>query len=208
MCGVIKTSRLPSNTGSETKPSRYHPALVALHWISAVLVLVALATGTFRLTATPNSSPDKIAQLSVHMTLGVAILVLTVARLAVRSKTPHPERASTGNVLLDKVAIATHHGLYVAIIFMALTGIVTAAAADLPAIMLAGSSEALPESFSELPSDGAWPLGGSPHRADSLAHTRRALSSPFSKGSAAAPSLVRTARLRKPSQKHAVQEGG
>jgi cytochrome b561 len=112
-----RTSRLPSNTGSETKPSRYHPALVALHWISAVLVLVALATGTFWLTATPNSSPDKIAQLSVHMTLGVAILVLTVARLAVRSKTPHPSRAS-----------------------------------DLPAIMLAGSGEALPESFSELPS--------------------------------------------------------
>jgi cytochrome b561 len=151
MCGVIKTSRLPSNTGSETKPSRYHPALVALHWISAVLVLVALATGTFRLTATPNSSPDKIAHLTVHMTLGVAILVLALARLAVRSKTPHPDRASSGNVLLDKVAIATHYGLYVAIILMALTGIVTAAAADLPAIMLAGSSETLPESFSELP---------------------------------------------------------
>ena len=147
-----RTSRLPSNTGSETKPSRHHPALVTLHWISAVLVLVALATGTFWLTATPNSSPDKIAQLSVHMTLGVAILVLTLARLAVRSKTPQPERASSGNVLLDKLAIATHHGLYVAIILMAVTGIATAAAADLPAIMLAGSSEALPESFSALPS--------------------------------------------------------
>ena len=100
-----RTSRLPNNTGSETKPSRYHPALVTLHWISAVLLLVALATGTFWLTATPNSSPDKIAQLTVHMTLGVAILVLTLARLAVRSKTPQPERASSGNVLLDKLAI-------------------------------------------------------------------------------------------------------
>ena len=99
------TPRLPSNTGSETKPSHYHPALVALHWVSAVLVLVALATGTFWLTATPNSSPDKIAQLSVHMTLGVAILVLTLARLAVRSKTPQPERASSGNVLLDKLRL-------------------------------------------------------------------------------------------------------
>ena len=147
-----RTSRLPSNTGSETKPSRYHPALVTLHWISAALVLVALATGTFWLTATPKSSPDKIAQLTVHMTLGVAILVLTLARLAVRSKTPQPERASSGNVLLDKLAIATHHGLYVAIILMAVTGIATAAAADLPATMLAGSSEALPESFSALPS--------------------------------------------------------
>jgi cytochrome b561 len=146
-----KMSRPPSNTGSETKPSRYHPALVTLHWISAALVLVALVTGTFWLTPTPNSSPDKLAQLVVHMTLGVAILVLTVARLAVRGKTPQPERASTGNVLLDKLAIATHHGLYVAIILMAVTGIATAAAADIPTIMLAGSSESLPESFSELP---------------------------------------------------------
>jgi cytochrome b561 len=125
--------------------------LVTLHWISAVLVLVALATGTFWLTPIPNSSPDKIVQLALHMTLGVAILVLTVARLPVRSKTPQPGHASTGNVLLDKLAIATHHGLYVAIILMAVTGIATAVAADIPAIMLVGSSESLPESFSELP---------------------------------------------------------
>src|SRR5262245_26980823 len=197
-----KTSHPPSKHGSETKPSRYHSALVTPHWISAVLVLVALATGTFWLTATPNSSPGKIDQLAVHMTLGIAILVLTVARLTVRIKTPQPERTSTGNVLLDELASAIHHGLYVTIILMAGTGIATAVTADIPAIMFGGSSESLPESFSELPSRIAHGFLAQGLIALMLLHTLGA------KGSAAAPSLVRTALRRKASQQHTVQEGG
>jgi len=113
-----------------------------------VLILVALATGTFWLKATPNSSPDKIAH---HMALGIAILVLTVGRAAVRNITPLPERATAGHVLLDRLAVATHYGLYAAIILMAVSGIVTAAVADLPAVVFGGSSAPLPESFSNLP---------------------------------------------------------
>jgi cytochrome b561 len=146
-----KMSPPRSKTRSETKFLRYHPALVALHWISAVLILVALATGTFWLKATPNSSPDKIAQLAAHMALGIAILVLTVGRAAVRNITPLPERANAGHVLLDRLAVATHYGLYAAIILMAVSGIVTAAVADLPAVVFGGSSAPLPESFSNLP---------------------------------------------------------
>ena len=146
-----KVSHPRSKTGAETKFLRYHPALVALHWISAMLILVALATGTFWLKTTPNSSPDKIAQLAAHMALGIAILVLTVGRVAVRNITPLPERATAGHVLLDRLAVATHYGLYAAIILMAVSGIVTAAVADLPAVVFGGSSAPLPESFSNLP---------------------------------------------------------
>ncbi len=41
-------------------PRRYHPALVILHWLLALLVVVALATGTFVLKEMPNDSIDKI----------------------------------------------------------------------------------------------------------------------------------------------------
>jgi len=140
-----------SETGSETKVLRYHPAFVALHWISAALILVALANGTFWLKSTSNSSPDKIAQLAAHMALGMAILVLTIGRLVVRNITPLPERATARHVLLDRPAVATHYWLYAAIILMAVSGIVTAAMADLPAIVFGGSSARLPESFSNLP---------------------------------------------------------
>jgi cytochrome b561 len=147
-----KTSHPRNKTESETKLLRYHPALVVLHWILAVLILVALATGALRLKATSNSSPDKIAQLAAHMAFGIAILVLTVGRLVVRHITPLPERATNGHALLDRLAVATHYGLYAAIILMAISGIVTAAAADLPAVVLGGSGAPLPESFSNLPS--------------------------------------------------------
>src|SRR5262245_33709232 len=149
---LIKTSHPRSQSGSEIKPLRYHPASVALHWISAVLILVALATGTFWLKTTSNSSPDKIAQFAAHMALGITILVLTVGRLVVRKITSLPEPATAGHVLLDRLAVATHYGLYVSIILMAVSGLVTAAAVDLPAIVFGGSSVPLPESFSNLPS--------------------------------------------------------
>src|SRR5262245_18908941 len=137
--------------GSETKLLRYHPALVALHWILAVLIRIALATGALRLKATSNSSPDKITQLAAHMALGIAILVLTVARLVVRPIMPLPERATAGHVLLDRPAVATHCGLYAAIIFTAVSCIVTAAVANLPIVVFGGSGAPLPESFSNLP---------------------------------------------------------
>src|SRR5262245_57659982 len=146
-----KTSEPRSKTGSETELSRYHPMLVALHWVSAVLILVALATGAIWLKVTPNSSPDKIPQLAAHMALGVAILVLTVGRLVVRNITALPERATAGHVLLDRLAVATHYGLYAAIILMAISGIVTAAMASLPAFVFRASNSPLPESFSDLP---------------------------------------------------------
>src|SRR2546430_2846271 len=134
-----KVSHPRSKTGAETKFLRYHPALVALHWISAMLILVALATGTFWLKTTPNSSPDKIAQLAAHMALGIAILVLTVGRVAVRNITPLPERANAGHVLLDSLAVATHYGLYAPIILMPPTCTLTAPLAALPPVAFRGS---------------------------------------------------------------------
>src|SRR5262245_32059236 len=104
-----KASHSRSKTESERELLRYHPALAALHWISAVLILVAPVTGTFGLKATSNS-PDKVAQLAAHMALGIAILVITVGWLVVRNITPLPERASAGHVLLDRLAVATHYG--------------------------------------------------------------------------------------------------
>ena len=55
---------------------RYHPALVVLHWLVALLVLVGLVMGTFGLSTLPNSSPDKIGTLRGHMIAGGAILIL------------------------------------------------------------------------------------------------------------------------------------
>ena len=45
--------------------TRYHPLLVALHWLLAFLIIAALFAGFFLLARMPNSDPQKIRVLLV-----------------------------------------------------------------------------------------------------------------------------------------------
>lgn len=64
--------------------TRYHPLLVALHWLMALMILMALAAGGLFLANMPADSPDKVQGLGGHMAFGMAIGVLLVIRLATR----------------------------------------------------------------------------------------------------------------------------
>ena len=132
------------------QPARYHGALVALHWLLALLLIAALAIGTFALKTVPNSSPDKIDALRVHMIAGGLILLLTLLRLAVRLKTAHPAPASTGYALLDRLAPATHWALYGLVLLMAGSGVAMSVLAGLPGIVFGGVGS-LPVNFDALP---------------------------------------------------------
>ncbi len=132
------------------RPNRYHGALVALHWLLALLLIVALAMGTFALKSVPNSSPDKISALQGHMVAGGLILLLTLVRLAVRLKTTHPAPASTGNPMLDRLAPLTHWGLYGLVLLMAGSGVAMSVLAGLPGIVFGGVGS-LPVDFDALP---------------------------------------------------------
>ena len=132
------------------QPARYHGALVALHWLLALLLIAALAIGTFALKTVPNSSPDKIDALRGHMIAGGLILLLTLLRLAVRLKTAHPAPASTGYALLDRLAPATHWALYGLVLLMAGSGVAMSVLAGLPGIVFGGVGS-LPVNFDALP---------------------------------------------------------
>lgn len=128
-------------------PARYHPALVALHWLLAAGLLFALGMGTLSLKELPNTSPDKLFALRGHMAFGVALLLLTLVRLGVRLATRRPPPAATGSALLDRLARLVHGALYVVVILMAASGIALAVQAGLPGIVFGGSGAPLPESF-------------------------------------------------------------
>src|SRR5215467_5481106 len=89
----------------EVKPKRYHPALVTLHWLVAVLVLVNLYLGLFDLRPAllrgRGGFQIPTSTLAVHMATGIAILVLVVLRFIVRSTSKRPADATSGNGLLD-----------------------------------------------------------------------------------------------------------
>jgi cytochrome b561 len=109
-----------------TLVSRYHPLLVILHWFLAVFIIAALALGALVLAKIPNADPAKIEGLRAHMSGGMAILVLMLTRLVLRTGSAHPAPASAGHPLLDRLAWLSHRMFYVTVIAMASSGIIMA----------------------------------------------------------------------------------
>lgn len=130
---------------------RYHPLLVALHWLMALMILVALAAGGLILANMPPDSPDKVSGLGGHMIFGMAIGVLLILRLITRTRSTHPAQAQTGNALLDRIGGWTHWGFYALIAGMVGTGLATALGAGLFPIVYGGAAETLPEGLATLP---------------------------------------------------------
>jgi cytochrome b561 len=133
------------------KPSRYHPALVTLHWLLAAFILLALGLGMFVLKTIPNTSPQKLEALRAHMIGAGVILTLMVTRLAIRLLSARPEAATTGNPVLDRAAKISHLAFYGLVAGMIATGLATALLADLPSTVFGGSGAPLPESFAVFP---------------------------------------------------------
>jgi len=123
---------------------KYYPLLVAIHWLMALMILMALAAGGLVLANMPPDSPDKVQGLAGHMTVGMAIGVLLILRLVTRLRSTHPPHARTGNDLLDQVGRWTHWGFYLLVAGMVLSGLVTALGLGLFPIVYGGASETLP----------------------------------------------------------------
>jgi cytochrome b561 len=106
---------------ASSKPKRYSPVLVTLHWIIAILIFIEVI-----LAGAGEGGRAKFAGipiLGIHMIFGVTVLILLIARLIVRWNTQHPDWASTGNRFLDKVGELTHWALYFLAFSMTITGI-------------------------------------------------------------------------------------
>ena len=72
---------------------RYHPLLVALHWLMALMIILALVAGSVLLAGMPLG-PEKVEGLGGHMTIGMAIGALLLVRLLTRLNTTHPRCSS------------------------------------------------------------------------------------------------------------------
>ena len=87
-------------------PKRYCPLWVTLHWVIALLIFAAFYLG---ISTEDIPLTEKVGILRWHMPLGITVLLLMLVRLVVRWRTPHPEAATVGNALLDKIGEWTHY---------------------------------------------------------------------------------------------------
>src|SRR5579872_154744 len=136
-----------------TQVSRYHPALVVLHWALAFLIIAALALGALVMVKIPNTDPHKLEALRSHMSGGMAILVLMLIRLVIRARTAHPPTVSAGHPLLDRLAWLSHRMFYGTVIIMAGSGIIMALQTGLFDTVFLGNGN-LPADFWAFPVRG------------------------------------------------------
>jgi cytochrome b561 len=134
--------------------TRYHPALVVLHWLIALMVIGLLFAGKVILDGMPNTDPAKVQLLMFHMAGGMAVLALMLLRIALRRGTTAPPPAPTGNALLDRAGPLAHLALYLLVIAMSLSGFALSLMAGLPDIVFGGSGAPLPVDFGVY-----WPRG-------------------------------------------------
>ena len=92
---------------------RYDRATVAAHWLTAILVVAQWCTAHM-IDWAPRGAP-RVPMRSVHLTLGVLLAVLIVARIVWRLTKGRRLPAADGPAL-HAVAKATHYALYALVV--------------------------------------------------------------------------------------------
>jgi len=99
--------------------SRYSSGAIALHWLIAAALLFEIGLG-WRMEGPPG--PQSFAVFQLHKSVGITILLLTLARVAWRLTHRPPPFPATMKRWERALARVTHFGFYVALIGLPLTG--------------------------------------------------------------------------------------
>ena len=131
--------------------TRYHPNLVVIHWVMLILIVMAWTSGQFVLEHTPNSDPEKIDALRMHMTVGLIVGALLILRLITKLRSEQPPHAKTGFAFMDKAGVWAHWAFYLVILLIVASGIGTALFTGLIETVFQGSGAPLPDNFDDVP---------------------------------------------------------
>ena len=105
--------------------TRYSLTAQALHWLTVLLLLAILPVAW--VMASMPTNPNVGLYYTAHKSLGVTILLVTLARLAWRAAHPAPPLPGGTPRALELVGRANHWLLYALLVLMPLTGYVTSA---------------------------------------------------------------------------------
>jgi cytochrome b561/polyisoprenoid-binding protein YceI len=99
-------------------PLQYSKAAILLHWALALALAFQIGLG-WRLDDVPDA--QKFASYQLHKSIGITILVLTLARIAVRYYKPRPAPAADMG-WAKRLSKITHAGLYAFMLGVPLSG--------------------------------------------------------------------------------------
>lgn len=133
----------------KSNTSTYGNVAVSIHWLSAFLIVVMLGSG-FRAGQTVDPMA-KAEILRIHAPLGIAVLVLTLARLVWWWKfDTKPMPTGTSPAWQENAARAVHALLYIVILGMTASGIGMFVLSGAGPILFGGAGGVLPD-FAEFP---------------------------------------------------------
>ena len=112
---------------------RYSYTAITLHWLIALLLTFQIALGW---ALEGNNSPELFARYQLHKSIGITILLLSLARLAARLFTARPP-ASDGPAWTRSLASTVHWHFYLVMIIGPLTGwlLVSTARVQIPTLL-------------------------------------------------------------------------
>jgi cytochrome b561/polyisoprenoid-binding protein YceI len=113
--------------------TRYSYTAITLHWLIALLLAFQIALGW---ALEGNNSPELFARYQLHKSIGITILLLSLARLAIRFILPRPP-ASDGPAWTRILASIVHWLFYLVMILGPLTGwlLVSTARVQVPTLL-------------------------------------------------------------------------
>ncbi|RYD44545.1 MAG: hypothetical protein EOP63_05365 [Sphingomonadales bacterium] len=115
---------------------RYSYTAITLHWLIALLLAFQIALGW---ALEGNNSPELFARFQLHKSVGITILLLSIARLAARLFTSRPP-ASDGPAWTRALAGTVHWLFYLVMILGPITGwlLVSTARVQVPTLLYGG----------------------------------------------------------------------
>ncbi|NQY13983.1 MAG: cytochrome b/b6 domain-containing protein [Henriciella sp.] len=100
---------------------RYSSVAITLHWVIAIAIL-GMIFGGWYMSDLPDGAPGQYFLYQMHKSVGITILLLTVARIIWRAMNPPPSLPEDMNGLEKTASHLVHLGFYGLMIALPLTG--------------------------------------------------------------------------------------
>ena len=122
------------NTAPRPSPARYTTTAIALHWLTAALIVASIGLGLYMVGL--KLSPLKLRLYSWHKWVGVTIFLLIAARLIWRAAHSPPPPPATSPKWQRGAAAVNHWLLYMLLVCIPISGWLMSSAYGVPVVYL------------------------------------------------------------------------